>query len=122
MPWRSPVSCAACGAPKPPGARCTCRRSAPPSAERAEQARGYARNAHRLRFRRSVLRREPLCVLCGAPAAVADHYPRTRRELEAAGEDPNDPQFGRGLCKRCHDKHTAATTPGGWNARNGSST
>jgi 5-methylcytosine-specific restriction protein A len=33
------------------------------------------------------------------------------------GLDPNDPKFGRGLCKRCHDEHTARTSPGGWNRR-----
>lgn len=51
------------------------------------------------------------CVIpgCGEIATVADHYPRSRRELVAAGEDPNDPRFGRGLCKHHHDQHTGET-------------
>jgi 5-methylcytosine-specific restriction protein A len=28
--------------------------------------------------------------------------------------DEHDPEHGRGLCKQCHDKHTAHTQPGGW--------
>ncbi len=88
--------------------------------------RGYGRT-HEQRFRHGVLRRDPLCVCldrahnhwpaCLAPSTVADHHPHTRRELVALGLDPNDPRYGRGLCKGCHDQHTAATSPGGWNAR-----
>lgn len=77
----------------------------------------YRTPGHR-RFRRAVLDRDPVCVLCHiAFATVADHYPTERRDLVSAGLDPNDPQYGRGLCKTCHDKHTAATSPGGWNDR-----
>lgn len=86
------------------------------------QDRGYGKG-HRA-FRAAVLARDPTCVCPGCPhctlasrrcledASQADHYPRTRRELEAAGEDPNDPQHGRGLCASCHGYHTATTT--GW--------
>lgn len=80
--------------------------------------RGYTSRGHQ-RFRRGVLRRDPLCVLCTAedrmiPATVADHHPRSRRELLAAGLDPDDPAHGRGLCAPCHNRETARLQPGGW--------
>jgi len=79
--------------------------------------RGYG-TVHRHRFRAGVLARDPTCVLCkAAPSTVADHWPLSRRELVAQGLDADDDQYGRGLCKRCHDRHTAAAQPGGWNAR-----
>lgn len=79
--------------------------------------RGYTGRGHR-RFRTRVLRRDPICVVCkAAPSAVADHYPKSRRELGAEGLDPNDPDRGRGVCKPCHDSETAVHQPGGWNAR-----
>lgn len=77
-------------------------------------ARGYGRR-HRLRFREAVLARDPICVLCHRrPSIDADHYPKSRRELEAAGLNPNDPIYGRGLCHPCHSAETAAHQPGGF--------
>lgn len=88
--------------------------------------RGYG-HTHRTRFRRLVLTRDPLCVCedvahghgrpCLAPSAHADHHPRSRRELVQLRIDPNDPAHGRGLCGRCHSKHTAHAQPGGWHTR-----
>jgi 5-methylcytosine-specific restriction protein A len=89
----------------------------------AEQARGSASqrgygSRHRDRFRKGTLAKDPVCVLCmTAPSTVADHHPLDRRELVQQGLDPNDPQHGRGLCKRCHDRSTSERQPGGWNAR-----
>lgn len=80
--------------------------------------RGYTSAGHR-RFRRHVLRRDPLCVLCGRVATIADHWPTSRRDLLALGLDPDDPQRGRGLCKPCHDRETARHQPGGWAAGGG---
>lgn len=87
--------------------------------------RGYGRG-HTNRFRPGVLKKNPLCVCtdtshdhgaeCLRPSTVADHWPRDRRELVRLGLDADDPQYGRGLCKPCHDRHTATTQPGGWNA------
>lgn len=87
--------------------------------------RGYG-SEHRTRFRRGVLKKNPLCVCedpahghgpkCLAPSKVADHWPLSRRELEAMGADPDDPAHGRGICKPCHDRHTSTAQPGGWNA------
>ncbi|MFV2094839.1 hypothetical protein ACFHW1_05020 [Micromonospora sp. LOL_014] len=54
---------------------------------------------------------------CLRPSTVADHWPRDRRELVAAGLDADDPQYGRGLCARCHNQHTAVAQPGGWHSR-----
>jgi len=78
--------------------------------------RVYSTAGHR-RFRNAVLERDPICVVCGiAQSTVADHYPTDRVDLVDQGLDPNDPQYGRGLCATCHNKHTAATRPSGWNA------
>lgn len=77
----------------------------------------YGTTGHR-RFRQAVLDADPICVLCHlAVSNVADHHPLERKELELRGLDPNDPQYGRGLCKPCHDRHTAETNPAGWNQR-----
>ena len=87
----------------------------------AEQARGTARQRgyggqHENRFRPGVLTRDPVCVLCHQrPSVHADHWPQSRRELIAAGLDPDDPANGRGLCGRCHSSETARHQPGGWN-------
>lgn len=79
--------------------------------------RGYT-GEHETRFRAGVLARDPTCALCGrAPSTVADHYPLSRRELVARGMDPNDPEYGRGLCASCHGVETARHQPGGWAAR-----
>ena len=84
---------------------------------RRPQGNPYTTRGHRS-FRRAVLDRDPICVVCGiAVATVADHYPVERRDLVAQGLDPNDPARGRGLCATCHARTTAQRTPGGWNAR-----
>ena len=87
-------------------------------AERRRRPNGnpYNTKAHRLGFRAAVLDRDPMCVLCGRLATVADHWPTERRDLVAAGLDPDDPARGRGLCAGCHSKRTARDTPGGWAA------
>lgn len=75
--------------------------------------RGYTTKGHR-RFRRLVLQRDMLCVLCGNIATEADHYPTDRRTLITQGLDPNDPTRGRGLCKSCHSRETMRLRQGGW--------
>lgn len=83
------------------------------SARPTARQRGYDQDHERL-FRRPVLQRDPICVLCHqAPSVHADHFPHTRTQLAAAGENPNDPQWGRGLCHSCHARHTA-THDGGY--------
>lgn len=95
------------------GGRCpNCRTTADRARGTAAQ-RGYTSPGHK-RFRRLVLERDRLCVLCGKVATVADHWPTSRRDLLAAGLDPNDPNRGRGLCASCHGKETARHQPGGF--------
>ena len=94
-------------------ARCDAHRRAVEQARGSSTQRGYSSARHR-RFRRLVLKRDPVCVLCGAVATVADHYPTSRRDLVAADLDPDDPTRGRGLCHRCHSVETAKHQPGGW--------
>lgn len=107
------------------GGRCA---SCAAQADRARRPTGNPyRSAGHQRFRIDVLARNPYCVcagdcgrherMCGARATVADHWPVERRDLVAQGLDPNDPARGRGLCRPCHDRKTARTSPGGWNAR-----
>lgn len=80
-----------------------------------EDSAPYKSPGHRNRFRPGVLGRDTLCVLCRiAPATVADHWPKSRKELVALGLDPDDPEYGRGLCHRCHSAETARLQPGGW--------
>lgn len=82
----------------------------------SSSARGYTSRGHAA-FRRAVLARDPVCVACHrAYATVADHYPLSRRELQAQRLNPNDPAHGRGLCASCHGKETALHQPGGWHA------
>lgn len=100
--------------PREEGSRCRgCRRDA--DRRRGNSAeRGYSSAGH-LAFRDAVLRRDPVCVLCELrESTVADHYPRSRRQLVALGLNPNDASFGRGLCLPCHSAETARHQPGGW--------
>lgn len=109
------------------GARCTeCQRRK--DRERRTKGNPYSNARHR-RFRRKVLSRDPYCVcpgdtqaggcgghegLCGKPSTVADHFPYERSELVDMHKDPNDPQYGRGLCEACHNSKTAKTRPFGF--------
>ena len=121
MPSRPQDACQRCGQSRPRGGPCpTC---SPPSARLPDRrgsaaSRGYGAG-HRNRFRPGVLDRDRICVLCKVRVAThADHYPRSRDELVALGLDPDDPQYGRGLCEGCDNRQTAARQPGGWNRRN----
>jgi 5-methylcytosine-specific restriction enzyme A len=108
-----------CATPRCPepvkSGRCPSCKTAAEQARGSSSERGYGSAAHR-RFRQQVLAREPVCVLCyRRPSVHADHHPVSRRDLVAAGANPNDPQHGRGLCRVCHSKETAVHQPGGWN-------
>lgn len=78
--------------------------------------------------RNRCLDRDPLCVCtdlehghgpeCLRPSTVADHWPVSKRDLISQGvTDPDALHRLRGICAYCHNKHTAKTSPGGWNAR-----
>lgn len=88
--------------------------------------RGYGGRRWRA-ARRAVLRRDPVCTCtatcpdhgprCPRPSTASDHYPRERKDLIAAGvADPDAPHLMRGMCEPCHNRKTAATRQGGWNA------
>lgn len=121
MPTRPPRACSRCGHAVPSGRRCpTCTADTQRTSDRdrgSATTRGYGAE-HRERFRRGVLARDRVCVLCHLhPATRADHYPRSRRELVLLHLDPNDPVHGRGLCATCDSSQTAGRQPGGWNRR-----
>jgi len=102
--------------PRDEGSRCPAHRRAADKARGSATDRGYTSKGHRS-FRNQTLARDPICVLCGlAQSTVADHHPRSRKELQALGMNPNDPSYGRGLCESCHNKETAQHQPGGWHA------
>lgn len=108
--------------------RCAAHRSAANKARGSYEHRGGGNAAAWRRARARCLTRDPLCTCrdtghghrdpCGAIATVADHHPVTKRDLVAQGvRDPDAIHRLRGLCHLCHAKHTARTSPGGWNAR-----
>lgn len=70
-------------------------------------------------IRLDYLTRHPRCALCQRQAAIPDHYPVGIRRLRERGiTNPHHDRYLRPLCWSCHSKHTARTTPAGWNARN----
>lgn len=109
------------------GGRCDTHKREADQRRGSAYQRGYGGKAWQA-ARDAVLARDPLCVcpdtehghgvLCGQPSNVADHYPRERKELVAAGvPDPDAPPRMRGVCSDCHNRKTGATRPGGWAAR-----
>ena len=111
--------CSVPGCPEilPKAGKCAAHARAADRARGTFRERGY--RAGHDRFRAAILAAEPRCRLCPAPATVADHWPRSRRELVAAGADPDDPRHGRALCASCHGRETQAAPDqrGGWNQR-----
>jgi 5-methylcytosine-specific restriction protein A len=113
MPKSPPRPCSMCGKPVVRSGKCSKHYSQADRRRGTATQRGYTSREHREDFRAVILARDPICVECGeAPATQADHFPRTRRQLIADGDNPNDPRWGRGLCGSCHSRHTANTTPG----------
>ncbi|MEG8178159.1 holin [Nocardia terpenica] len=113
MPTAYRRPCTACGQPAVKGGKCArhlalhYKRNDMLRGSRTE--RGYG-TEHVVRFRAEVLRRDHYtCQICGGYGDRADHHPQSRRELVAAGLDPDDPQYGRALCEYCHNRHTART-------------
>jgi 5-methylcytosine-specific restriction protein A len=112
MPTSSPTPCSRCGQRVVRSGLCQKHLGQSERQRGTAKQRGYD-TRHRDAFRAPVLARDGYtCQLCGADATDADHYPRTRKQLIADGCDPNDPQYGRALCGRCHHRHTASYTPG----------
>lgn len=110
------------------GGRCdTCTKQA--ERGRSDHAlRGGGNRASWRNARRACLQRDPVCtctdeahghgVRCYGASTVADHYPDSKRELIEQGITDTDALDRlRGICASCHGKHTAETSPGGWNDR-----
>ena len=82
-------------------------------ATEGERSRGYANErgygpawrAIRVEF----LLLNPICIDCGAPATVPDHFPRSRKELLAdpTVEDPDAFEHLVPRCTPCHNSSTA---------------
>ena len=134
MPVRPPTPCSYRGHPPCPvlvygGGKCpdhiVYARRTSKRFRREQQGDPYTSRGHLRRFRPGVLRKHPHCRCdldhaphgvspCSQASTDADHWPVSRRDLVARGLDPDDPQYGRGLCHRCHSVATARTQPGGW--------
>lgn len=85
-------------------------------AQRNERGDAAYRTTAWQRLRKRYLYANPWCLLCGAQATVADHYPLSRKALVSRGLPPDDPSRLRPLCVRCHNRATAQHQPGGWAA------
>jgi 5-methylcytosine-specific restriction enzyme A len=122
MPYRPPSACTVPGCPNlTHSGKCPAHRAAQQRNSDQQRGSAAARGYGSPRWqaiRRAQLDREPACALCGLTADVADHYPRSRRDLVAAGvADPDDLAHLRSLCRSCHSRETARHQPGGWNAQ-----
>jgi 5-methylcytosine-specific restriction protein A len=106
-----------CSAVSASAGQCGACRTAADRQRGTARQRGYGGRAWH-RARAVVLKRDAWCVLCHAHrATVADHYPTSRRDLVLMHvADVDAPDRLRGLCKQCHDRHTAREAPGGWHA------
>jgi 5-methylcytosine-specific restriction protein A len=104
--------------------RCPTHTRAADHARGTATERGYT-SSHWRASRRACLRAQPICMChdtthghgreCLSISTVADHHPATRKALVARGvPDPDALVYLRGVCKPCHDRHTAVTSPGGW--------
>jgi 5-methylcytosine-specific restriction protein A len=116
MKARKPCNVDGCPDLAVPGrGRCEGHEAQADRARGTSHSRGYG--ARHRRFRRRVLKRDPVCVLCEQRVAtVADHHPHSLQSLTEQGLDPYDPSRGRGLCAPCHGRETARLQPGGFNA------
>lgn len=115
---RALTVCTVAGCPEyTNGGRCAEHRTQADRARGTAAQRGYSGRTW-TRNRRTVLTRDPTCMVCGnAESTVADHYPTSRRDLVAQGvTDPDAPNRLRGVCAPCHGTETALHQPGGWNA------
>jgi 5-methylcytosine-specific restriction protein A len=115
---RAPCTTPGCGEITPNGGRCarcrTRKRSDSDRTRGTSAQRGYG-NRWQRSVRPDYLTRHPRCALCGKASTVPDHYPRSRRELVAAGvPNPDVDEHLRPLCDPCHRGETARRQPGGW--------
>lgn len=115
VPRKLPTPCLAPGCPRlGHGGRCA-EHAAQRDREREQRyeatrgsaaSRGYDATWRRLRL--MVLRAEPLCRQCGAPATDVDHI------LPLARGGTNEAGNLRSLCAGCHSRKTNREDGGGW--------
>lgn len=117
MPMRPGEPCGSPGCPGRTTSGGRCVRCTGAAGALAEPDPGAIYTTRGWRTRRlEYLGTHPFCALCSAAATVPDHYPVSRRVLVARRvADPDADEHLRPLCKRCHDRSTAARQPGGWN-------
>lgn len=97
------------------GGRCPAHGRAAPDRPTSSQM-GYDRRWARVRA--AFLAAHPFCRDCGGAASVADHSPKTRRDLIAAGvENPDDWRYLEPRCVPCHGRKTAKYDGGYGNPR-----
>jgi 5-methylcytosine-specific restriction protein A len=113
MPSSPPRPCSQCGSPVIRAGKCSRHLRMADRQRGSSSKRGYDQN-HAQLFRKPVLEAADYrCQWpdgCDAEATVADHHPRTRMQLVADGDNPNDPQHGRALCLPHHSRHTDSTS------------
>ena len=92
--------------------------------QRADERPSAAQRGYGSRWqkrRAAFIASHPLCIECDKPSAHADHSPRSRRELIAAGvEDPDQDQYLEARCGPCHSRRTAQYDGGFGNRVGGS--
>jgi len=102
VPRKPPGRCSAPGCPLPAGARGRCRTHALEADRQLKRRQPYRDyGAAWQRRRRQVLREEPLCRVCGAPAVDVDHV----RPLRLGGG--HELSNLQPLCRRHHAQKTA---------------
>lgn len=116
MPRKPRVPCSQPGCPELTNGGPCAAHARQRNAQREERGTG-ARGVQWARRRKAFLYAHPWCVLCGRQAVVADHWPKSRKQLQAEGvSDPDAAKHLRPLCVSCHNKETAKHQPGGWAA------
>lgn len=88
---------------------------------RPDDASAFYHTSEWARISRGFIRQHPWCVLCAAagervPAKVADHHPRSRRQLadDPRIRNPDAWCFLRALCIGHHRTETNRLQPGGF--------
>lgn len=118
MPQRPPAHCTVAGCPHPSftGGPCPTHAHTRARQRGSATAQGYGGDWPERAAR--YLTWHPVCALCGGPSAIADHWPRSRRQLVRDGvTDPNADRYLRPLCQPCHRRQSGLRQPGGWNAQ-----
>jgi 5-methylcytosine-specific restriction enzyme A len=121
MPSKPPRPCAQPGCSElVRGRDSTCEEHA---RQRASQRENRGGSSYGRRWSATIqpqfLYHNPWCALCGREAKVADHYPKSRKDLIKEGVDmPDAFRRMRPLCMACDAKERPKREPGGFHAEN----